>query len=138
MTSNVGALTEVRDSDLELILIGGSFRQQSNSLVGPLAVMTLEQVNANKAFIGVDGISARYGLTTPILQEAKIAQLMIERTHGPAIVVADHSKLGVVADFLTAPVDQVNILVTDEGFDEEYRAELEERGIEIVIVPVDR
>jgi DeoR/GlpR family transcriptional regulator of sugar metabolism len=118
---------------LELIYIGGTFRRQSNSLAGPLAVMVLEQVNANRAFIGVDGISARYGLTTPVLQEAKIAQLMIDRTHGPAIVVADHSKLGVVANFVTAPVDRVDILVTDEGFDEEYRAELEERGVKIII-----
>ena len=133
VTSNVGALAEVLDSDLELILIGGSFRQQSNSLVGPLAVMALERVNANRAFIGVDGVSARHGLTTPILQEAEIAQLMIERTHGPVIVVADHSKVGVIADFVTAPIDRVNILVTDEGFDEEYRAELEGRGVEIII-----
>ena len=133
VTSNMGAAAEVSDSDLELIHIGGTFRRQSNSLVGPLAVMVLEQVNANRAFIGVDGISARYGLTTPVLQEAKIAQLMIDRTHGPAIVVADHSKLGVVANFVTAPVDRVDVLVTDEGFDEEYRAELEERGVKIII-----
>ena len=133
ITSNMSAAGQMRDCDLELIFIGGSFRWPSNSLVGPLAVMTLEQVNANKTFIGVDGVSARYGLTTPIVQEAEIARLMIERAHGPVIVVADHSKLGVVADFVTAPVDKVDVLVTDEGFDEEYRAELEERGVEIIV-----
>jgi DeoR/GlpR family transcriptional regulator of sugar metabolism len=133
ITSNMGRLAEAWSSDRELILIGGTFRQASNSLVGPLAVMALKQVNANKAFIGVDGISARYGLTTPILQEAEIARLMIERTHGPVIVVADHSKVGVVADFVTVPADKVDILVTDDGFDEEYRVELEELGMEIII-----
>ena len=133
ITNNVGALTEVQDSELELILAGGTFRQASNSLVGPLAERTLEQVNAHKAVIGVAGISARYGLTTPVLQEANIVRLMIERTRGPVIVVADHSKVGVVADFVSTAVDKVDILVTDEGFEEEYRAELEEQGIEIVI-----
>lgn len=133
ITSNISALVEIQESDQELILIGGTFRQPSNSLVGPLAVMALQQINANKAFIGVDGISARYGLTTPTLQEAEIARLMIERTHGPVIVVADHSKVGVVADFVTVPVDKVDVLVTDDGFDEEYRVELEDLGVEIVI-----
>ena len=133
ITSNTGKLAEAWDSDQELILTGGTFRQASSSLVGPLAVMALKQVNANKAFIGVDGISARYGLTTPILQEAEIARLMIERTHGPVIVAADHSKVGVVADFVTVPADKVDILVTDDGFDEEYRVELEELGMEIII-----
>jgi DeoR family fructose operon transcriptional repressor len=132
ITNNIGAVTEVQDSDLELILIGGTFRQQSNSLVGPLGVMTLQQVNARRAFVGASGISTRYGLTTPILQQSEITRLMIERTRGPVIVVADHSKLGVVANFMTVPLDKVNILVTDEGFDEEYRAELEARGIEII------
>jgi DeoR family fructose operon transcriptional repressor len=133
ITNNVGALTEVQDSELELILTGGTFRQASNSLVGPLAARTLEQVNGHKAVIGVAGISARYGLTTPVLQEANIVRLMIERTRGPVIVVADYSKVGVVADFVSTAADKVDILVTDRGFEEEYRAELEEQGIEIVI-----
>lgn len=136
ITSNVGAVLAVQDSDFDLMLIGGSFRPQSNSLVGHLAALSLQQVYGNKALIGVDGISAKYGLTTPILQEAEIARLMIERARGQVIVVADHSKLGVVANFVTAPVDEVDILVTDEGFDEEYRAALEERGIEIIIAPM--
>ncbi len=137
ITSNMGKFPEAWDSDQELILIGGTFRQASNSLVGPLAVMALKQVNANKAFIGVDGVSARYGLTTPILQEAEIARLMIERTHGPVIVVADHSKVGVVADFVTVSADKMDVLVTDDGFDEGYRVELEELGVEIIIATTE-
>jgi len=133
ITSNVGAVLAVQDRQFDLMLIGGSFRPQSNSLVGPLAVLSLQQVYGSKAFIGVDGISAKYGLTTPILQEAEVARLMIERTRGPVIVVADHSKLGVVSNFVTAPLEQVDILVTDEGFDEEYRAGLEELGVKIII-----
>ncbi|MDY6875565.1 MAG: DeoR/GlpR family DNA-binding transcription regulator [Chloroflexota bacterium] len=137
ITSNMGKLASDWSSDQELLLVGGTFRQTSNSLVGPWAIMALKQINANKAFIGVDGISARYGLTTPILQEAEIARMMIERTHGPVIVVADHSKVGVVADFVTVSADKVDILVTDDGFDEGYRVELEERDVEIIIATTE-
>ncbi len=133
ITSNMGAVMETRGLDLELIFVGGTYREQSNSLVGPLALHSLQQVYGTKCFIGVDGISRKYGLTTPVSQEAEIARTMIERTHGQVIVVADHSKLGVVADFMTAPIEKVDVLVVDNGFEESYRDELEELGIEIIV-----
>jgi len=136
ITSNLGALFELKESDIELILIGGYYRYQSNSLVGTIASLSLKQVYGSKAIIGVDGISIKYGLTTPILEEAEIARQMIERTPGPIIVVADHSKVGVVSNFLTASIDKVSILVTDGGIDDGYRNDLENEGIKVVVAPI--
>ncbi len=133
ITSNMGAPLETQGLDLELILIGGIYREHSNSLVGPFATLSLQQVQGSKCFIGVDGISRKYGLTNPILPGMEIARTMIERTHGQVIVVADYSKLGVVANFMIAPVEKADILVVDSRFDESYREELEELGIEIVV-----
>lgn len=136
ITNNMGAALETQGLDLELLLIGGTYREQSNSLVGPLAVLSLQQVYGSKCFIGVDGISRKYGLTTPILQLAEVARTMIERTKGRVIVMADHSKLGVVADFMIAPIEKVDVLVVDSDFDESYRQELEELGIQILVAPM--
>lgn len=135
LTSNMGAFLETSGTDLELILTGGIFREQSKSLVGSFALHNIQRVIGNKCFIGVDGISRKHGLTTPILQEAEIARMMIERTQGKVIVVADSSKLGVVSNFVSASIDQVDILVTTKGVDEEFIAQLEEEGIEIIIAP---
>ncbi len=63
--------------------------------------------------------------------------MMIERTRGQVIVVADHHKLGVVADFQTASIEGIDVLVIDSDFDESYREELEKLGIEIVIASGD-
>ncbi len=133
ITNNVGAVLETQGIDLDLILIGGTYLKQSNSLIGPLATLSVQQVYASKCFIGVDGISQKYGLTNPLLQGAEIARTMIERTYGQVIVVADYSKLGVVANFMIAPIEKVDVLVVDSRFDESYREELEELGIEIVV-----
>lgn len=133
ITSNMGGPFAIRDAGCEVILVGGTFRTQSNSLVGPLSAQTLRQVYGSKAFIGVDGISLKYGLTTPVLAEADVARTMIEQTRGAVIVVAHHTKLGVVADFVTAPLSQVDVLVTDQGFDEAYREALEGVSIQIVV-----
>jgi DeoR/GlpR family transcriptional regulator of sugar metabolism len=93
----------------------------------------LQQVCGSKAIIGIDGISLQYGLTTPIHQEAEIGRLMIERTQGPVIVVADHSKLGIVSNFVTASLEAVSILVTDGKAKPEFIEELKQRDIEVVI-----
>jgi len=137
ITSNVGAIPEAIDSEMEIILIGGLYRPRSNSLVGALASLFLHQVYGSKAFIGVDGVSVKYGLTTPILEEAEIAREMIERTSGPVIVVADHSKLGVVSNFITALLEKVAVLVTDEKIDNEYRSGIEKKGVKIVITSLN-
>jgi DeoR family fructose operon transcriptional repressor len=96
------------------------------------------QVFADKAFIGVDGISLHHGCTTPINTEAEVAGLMIERTQGPVIIVADHSKWGVVSNFAVAPLSKVNTLVTDEGLAPEWRTALRARSIEVRIAAAER
>ena len=133
ISSNANAIMEVEDPNIELLLTGGIFRKQSNSLIGFFAHSMLEQVCGSKAIIGVDGLSVKFGLTTPVHQEAEVSRLMIERTQGPVIVVADHSKMGVVSNFVTAPIKQVNVLITDSGIKPDFRKMLEEMGIRVII-----
>lgn len=133
VTSNMGVGLEAAGLGLDIVLTGGIFREQSNSLVGPMATFSLGQVYGSKCFIGVDGVSPKYGLTTPILEEAEVARTMIERTRGEVIIVADHSKFGVVSNYLTASLDRVDRIITDAGFNEDYRDDLEAIGIEITI-----
>jgi len=133
VTSNLGAAEVAAEADFECILLGGLYRPRSNSLVGAMADLALQQVYGSKAFIGVDGISFKYGLTTPILEEAEIARRMIERTPGQVVVVADHSKIGVVSNFVTAPIDKIDVLITDACIEGDFRSALEKIGIRIII-----
>lgn len=135
VTNNVRAAVEVKEAgaSFELILPGGSFWPRSNSLVGCFAADTLRQIYASKAFIGVDGISLKYGCTVPTSGEAEIVRLMIQRTRGPVTVVADHSKWGRVSNFEVATIDQIHRLVTDEGLNASARAELDARSVTVLV-----
>ena len=133
VTSNAGAIGELQGSDAELILIGGTYRAQSHSFVGPLALLTLQGMYASKCFIGVDGVSLKCGLTTPSLEEAEVARTMIEHTHGEVVILADHSKLGAIADCVTASLDRADTVVVDDGLDEGYRLDLETLGMRLVV-----
>jgi DeoR family fructose operon transcriptional repressor len=133
VTNNLATLAEAREPGYELILVGGSYRPRSHSMAGRFAAGSIRQVYADRAFIGVDGLSLQHGCTTPINTEAEVASLMIERTQGPVIIVADHSKWGVVSNFEIAPLSKISIWVTDPGLAPEWQAELQSRSIEVRI-----
>lgn len=132
ITSNAAALARTGEQN-ELIVLGGTYRIQSNSFVGPLANQHLRQLHADHTFIGVDGISLLRGLSTPSAWEGEIARLMIEQTRGSVVVVADHTKLGVIADFATAPLAMVDTLVTDGAPPEDFAASLRDSGVRVVL-----
>lgn len=116
-TNNLNAALEVGETGFQHYLIGGEFQPRSNSLAGRFAIENLRQVYANKAIIGVDGISLKHGCTVPANAEAEVVRQMIERTKGEIIIVADHSKWGVVSNFQIASIDEIDKLVTDDGLD---------------------
>jgi DeoR family fructose operon transcriptional repressor len=133
VTNNLTAALQVHEVGFELILLGGTYYPRSNAVIGHFAVENLRQMNANKTFIGADGISLKYGYTVPNNPEAELVRLMIERTRGQVIVVADHSKWGVVSNFEVARIDQIPTLVTDDKFSAEARAELAARNVKVVV-----
>lgn len=133
ITNNLSAVLEARHGGWEAILVGGSFRPISNSVVGRFAVETLRQIYAAKAFLGVDGISLNFGCTTPISGEAEVARQMIEHTRGPVVILADHSKWGVVSNFPVASFDEIDVLVADGGLAPQWRKELEARRVRVRI-----
>ena len=133
ITSNADALSQVENPEIEVILTGGLFRRQSNSLVGDLAHAMLKTVCASRAIIGVDGVSVKFGFTTPIQEEAAVTRRMIEQAAGPVVMVADSSKMGVVSNFVTVPLQKADILITDSGIKNEFKKELEDKGIQVIV-----
>ena len=131
ITNNVPAALAAPQTSFDVILLGGQFRPLATSVFGHFATAMLRQVSADRAFIGIDGITLKYGCTTPASGEAEIARIMLERTHGSAIVVADHSKWGVVSNFEIAPLEAVDTFVTDSGLGPEARSALEARSVQV-------
>jgi DeoR/GlpR family transcriptional regulator of sugar metabolism len=58
---------------------------------------------------------------------------MINNTHGKVIVLADHTKMGFVSNFVSASLDRINIVITDEKCPPLIRSALEKRGIEVIL-----
>lgn len=132
-TNNVSAVMELGNPGFHYYLIGGEFQPRSNSLAGRFAIENLKQVYANKAIIGVDGISIKHGCTVPTNSEAEVVRQMIERTKGPVIIVADHSKWGVVSNFQVAAIDEIDKLISDDRLDASAVDALADHNVECLL-----
>jgi len=132
-TNNVSAIADMGDPGFHYHLTGGEFQSRSKSLAGRFALDNLGLVYANKVILGVDGISLKHGCTVPTDLEAEVVRRMIERTRGQVIIVADHSKWGVVSNFQVAAINEINKLVTDEGFGESATEDLAKYSIEVLV-----
>ena len=135
-TNNLNAVLEMGEPGFHHYLVGGEYQPRSKSLTGRFAIENLKQVYANKTILGVDGISLKHGCTVPTNAEAEVVRQMIERTLGKIIVVADHSKWGVVSNFQIATIDEIDILVTDEALDKTAFEELEAHSVKSQVAKV--
>jgi DeoR/GlpR family transcriptional regulator of sugar metabolism len=58
---------------------------------------------------------------------------MIERTKGQVIIVADHSKWGLVSNFQVASIDEIDKFVTDDKLDASAIESLAQHNVECLI-----
>lgn len=118
---------------VNLIMPGGVLRPNSFSLSGPQAVTALQGLNADRLFLGVDGLDPDIGLMTPHLLEAQLnAQMM--KISRQVVAVADSSKLMRRNVSVIGDIRQLNTLITDTDADPAVVDELRRRGVEVVLV----
>ncbi len=133
ITNAVNVAAELAGTEIETILTGGVLRENSFSLVGPLAEETLRRLSADVLFLGVDGFDIHFGLTTPNLLEANVNRVMVEIARR-TVVVCDSSKFGRRSLSLIAPTSAVHQTITDSRIPKQDLKVLEEAGIEVTVV----
>ncbi|TPG66362.1 DeoR/GlpR family DNA-binding transcription regulator [Hymenobacter nivis] len=134
VTNTVNVAMELSQrADVRVFVTGGFLTGGWFSLVGPATAQALGQFFVDKVFIGVNGIDAQRGLTSLHPEEAAVIQAMLRQAKR-RIVVADHSKLGVVATSLICPTAEIHQLITDAGATEAQVAPFRQLGIEVLLV----
>lgn len=119
-------------ADQTVILTGG-VRTPSDALVGPFAVAALRTVNVDLVLMGVHGMDPHAGFTTPNLLEAETDRAMVDAGRR-LVVVADHTKWGVIGVSSIARLPQADTLITDRALDAEAREHLAAEVRHLVVV----
>ena len=123
-------------SSVSLQLLGGRVRGLTQAAVGEQTVRTLESLRVDIAFIGTNGISVRHGLSTPDPGEAAVKRAMVACANF-VVVVADSSKIGREEFVSFAPIERVDVLVTDSEITAADRTTLSEHGVDVVVAQGD-
>jgi DeoR family transcriptional regulator of aga operon len=133
ITNAVNIATDLTSSNLDVILIGGSLRKNSFSLVGPLAEDTLKEMHADILFLGVDGFDSEVGLTTPNLLESRVNRAMVKASRR-VVAVCDSTKFGRRSLSRIVPPSAVHCVITDSHLPTETADSLRAQNIEVVLV----
>jgi len=127
--NHAGALLD--HEGVEVYVIGGYLRGVSYGMVGGLARRGLEGVFFDAAFFGINGVSLEHGYTLPSLEEADVVAEVIRRSRR-AVVLADHSKFGVVTHARVAALGGVEAVVTDRKPEADFVTAFNEASVELL------
>lgn len=115
---------------VRLIMPGGVLRTESYAFSGYMAEAAIGGLQADRLFLGADGLDPECGIMTPHLQEAQLNSKMISISK-TVVAVADSSKLMRRNVSLIARVEQLHMLITDRAAEPIVVAELRRRGVEV-------
>lgn len=124
ITNSLPVIYELQDSAVNVNVIGGELDKERQAVHGATAIEHIKKYRANKAFLGVDGISAT-GLFANSEKEASITTAFAESS-GYTYILCDSSKIGRETYLNFATLNIVNALITNASNDK--LAEFYEKG----------
>jgi DeoR family transcriptional regulator, aga operon transcriptional repressor len=133
ITNAVNIAAELASTNFEVILIGGTLRKNSFSLVGPLAEDVLEEMHADILFLGVDGFDVETGITTPNFLESRVNRAMVKASRS-VVVVCDSTKFNRRSLSRIIPTSAVHCVITDKNLPREAEEGLRNQNIEVILV----
>jgi len=131
ITNNGKAIFTEHLPNVSVILTGGELREFKEAMVGEFATNNLERVSAKKSFLGCTGLSLESGMTTEMLNEVNINQLMFRRVTGSSYILADHTKLGKNSSFVSCSLNNIHNIITDELANPIIINEFKARGVHV-------
>lgn len=131
VTNSLHAAHELSGRGPRLIVIGGELRRLSQTLVGPLTRLLLQDLHLDKAFMGTMGFTLKEGLSTTDPSEAFTKELVMKQAR-QVIVLADSSKAGKVSFANAGRWEDVDVLITDKAVDKTFAKEFSKTNTKLV------
>lgn len=117
---------------VSLTVIGGRIRGITAAAVGVDTVSAIRRLRPDIAFIGTNGVSAGFGLSTPDPDEAAVKSAIVQSARR-VVVVADASKHDRELLVTFAALEDIDVLVTDAEPPAALAAALADAGVEVWI-----
>lgn len=134
ITNNAFVARQFRGTrDLRIVLMGGEYQSESETMVGPMIREYLTYYNFNRIFIGMDGYTFEDGVTCKDIDRAEILKDFIS-TGKDLVVLSDSSKFGRCGIKTIASPKEISCFITDDGISPEFKNHIISSGSEVLIV----
>ncbi len=115
-----------------LTILGGIYLPDYQATVGPQTIDLLNDITADIAFLGSDGLTVEGGATTASVLMAETDRKMVERARRTVLVV-DSSKIGLAGFVPIHPISSFNVLITDANAPSDFIVSVRQMGVEVII-----
>ncbi|MBC3786041.1 DeoR/GlpR family DNA-binding transcription regulator [Spirosoma utsteinense] len=131
VTNSLPVVAELLSSEVTVNLVGGEVDKERQAIHGLIAEEHMARYRANRAFIGVDGISLKNGLSANGEREAGTAMMMARQSQ-MTYLLCDSSKLETDKYLQFAPLSLFDVLITDAEAPDETVAAYKQAGVTIL------
>jgi DeoR family fructose operon transcriptional repressor len=129
VTNSLPVLYELMDSVVKVNLVGGEVDKGRQAVHGRIAEDHIARYQVDKAFVGVDGISAANGLSAHSELEAGIT--LAAAAHANTVyLLCDALKIGSDKYLQFAPANLIDVIITNQMT--EAALELEKAGLTVI------
>jgi len=116
-----------------LTILGGIYLPDYQATIGPQTLAQLNELTADIAFLGTDGLTLQSGATTANVLMAEVDRMMAEHSR-KTVLVTDSSKIGRVGFVPVRPVAAYSFIITDSNAPADFVAAVRDFGVEVILV----
>jgi DeoR/GlpR family transcriptional regulator of sugar metabolism len=129
VTNSAYIAESLRNTQTNVILLGGIYQKDSQCLVGPMISDTVKNFHVQYFFIGADGYSSRTGFTNKDQLRAQAVRDM-SQSCDTVVVVTESEKFNHIG---TVPMNfpSPTIVITDDSISNETKEQLKQNNIDV-------
>ncbi len=122
----------LKESNVQLIHVGGMIRRKNNSSVGLLAAKTISALNMDYAFITCSSWDMR-GITTPDPDKVSVKEAALKSSINK-VLICDASKFGKIAAYSVAGLNAFDVIITNKAIPAEVKSAVTNMGVHLTLV----
>lgn len=115
---------------INLIMLPGTLKRNTASLVGSSCIEYLEDFNIVRAFMACTGVSLETGICNASTEEYSVKKAALKKSQ-KHYLLADSSKFGKTSLMTYGQISQFDYILTDKLPDDRFRAYCSEQGCNI-------
>ena len=113
IVNSVRTAQELQAPGVNVLLLGGQYRPDRMDAVGPITFEVLERLRGYRAFLGTDGVSLDFGLTSVDIDSAHIFTLAA-RNARECVLLADSSKFDQPSLYKITDFQCISTVITEQ------------------------